>query len=322
MKLRGQGAAYREALEQARRLRLHHGLLIEGARGIGKSCAAVELAQALLCESAAMDRGCGTCGSCCSVASGNHPDLHRVVVAEDKHDISVGQVRELQVILGRRVFAGRARVALLDPADRLTEQAQNALLKTLEEPGDHTYLLLPTTRPEGMLSTVRSRAGRLRLRALAEKELFSVLEDCQVGDAHSRSIAAGLASGSVGLARQLIEQGITVGHQQLVDLFERPADISAVALSRALLEGASGRAEAGQRARLQLSCARAWLRTHRLGSLAQQAEASYPALELAPWADVFEILFEAEADLDLRLGAEQVLCSAFLRVQQQLVRAI
>ncbi len=317
MKLLGQGPELGRALAAARALHLHHGLLLEGARGAGKSSAALVLAQALLCESVDRELPCGQCAACGLVAAGAHPDLHVVGVLDDKHDISVDQVRELQGTLERSAFQGRARVAILDPADLLTEQAQNALLKTLEEPGAGTFLLLPTARPEALLATVLSRVGRLRMLPLDDGVVAQALAELGVGDPNHRALATRLARGSLGLAQELLAEGVLAFHLSLVDYLASPNEMSVVALARAGLHGL-GRDDAERRARLVLWCARSHLRSTWLPLLAPPDSCAYPARGHAAWADVFDILFEAEADLDLKIAAEPVLCAAFLRIQDAL----
>ncbi|MEM7205232.1 MAG: AAA family ATPase [Planctomycetota bacterium] len=316
MMLLGQGAPYERVLRQARSLQLHHGIRIEGPRGVGKSTAALEIAAALLCTSADTAQACGACEACARVASGAHPDVHHVGVAEDRQDISVEQVRAVQAALERHAFEGRARVVVFDPADRLSEQGQNALLKTLEEPGDHAFLVLVTARPAGLLDTVRSRTIGVRVRPLAAEALTAALSDQGVGAAENRPAAISLARGSFGVAQQLLEGDLLQLHQQIVALLDGRADMSAVSLARQLLVGAESRKHAEARARLVLWAVRSEL-SQRWQALASSHEGTYCAAGFASWADVADTLLEAEADLDQRIGAEQALCTAFLRIGER-----
>ena len=97
--------------------------------------------------------------------------------------------------------------------------------------------------------------------------------------------------------------------------------MSAVGLARALLTGTKGRAETERRARLMLGCMGEELRQRASGCLAEAGDAPYPAGHLSPWLDAMECLLEAEADLGLRIGAEQALAAAFLRMQDALAGA-
>jgi len=315
MSLLGQGDEYQRVLARARELRLHHGLLIEGPRGTGKTSAAAEIAAALLCDSDDMAAPCGSCAACRKVASRQHADLEWLEVQEGKHDIAVEQVRQLQSSLGRSIMDGRARVIVVDPADRLTEQGQNALLKTLEEPGAGTHLLLCATRPENLLPTVRSRVARLRLRSLGRTELESELISRNCGHPEDRAVALEWAAGSLGLATALIDDGVTSLHQDLVGLVDHANDISAVSFTARALAGTSSRVEGERRVRLVLAGLRHICRERMFHALALAGGSSYFSTGFAQWAAIFEALFEAEADLGFRIGPDQVLTAAALQIQ-------
>jgi DNA polymerase III subunit delta' len=211
-----------------RRGALHHAYLFGGPQGVGKAAAARLLAQAANCEgpraepghpersaregsAESRDDACGRCGPCRKIEKGVHPDvfvLHeeaRMVKAgvwEPKGGrapskfIAVDQVRDVvDHRLSLRRFEGRRRFVILDPADAMNAQAQNALLKTLEEPPDDTTLVLVTARPDALLPTIRSRCLRIAFGptppdALAER---LVAEGRDPGAAR---LAAALARGS------------------------------------------------------------------------------------------------------------------------------
>ena len=313
----GQGDALTMVLGAARVQGLHHALVITGSRGTGKTTVAFAIAAALLCEGSESKEACGTCAACRKVESRIHSDLHVVSVLEDKQDIAVEQVRDLQVTLGRQPVEGSARVVVLDPADRLSEQGQNALLKTLEEPGADTFLLLCTSRPESLLETVRSRTHRLRMLPLAAATVEQVLAEQEIGDPEARRLAARASGGSLGLALDLIEEDVAALHQHLVGFVERPNDISPVACARELLAGAEDRRASGQRLRLVLTYLRALMRESLLASLAHPEVQPYFPDAFPLWNAVFHSLFEAEEDLDLRIGPEQVLTAALFRLQEE-----
>jgi DNA polymerase-3 subunit delta' len=174
---------------------VHHAYLFEGPPGVGKERTALGLAQALVCErrAAGGDRACGECSACQRAMLGadgappRHPD---VVLLErnlyeparigrrtpETQDISIDQVRSL--VLARAAFGpheGRAKVFIIRRAEELSTSAANALLKTLEEPGDKTHFILLSAQPNELLPTVRSRAMRIRFGSLPEATVVRLL---------------------------------------------------------------------------------------------------------------------------------------------------
>ena len=146
----GQGEALQRWVRAARRLQLPHGIVVEGARGTGKSTVLQYLTAALLCPSELdEDEPCGVCRTCTRVANDAHPDVHVLRRAQDEAErkelkrsfyvLTVDQVREAEEQLRRHAIEGRARVCVIADADCLAEEGQNALLKTLEEPGAATF---------------------------------------------------------------------------------------------------------------------------------------------------------------------------------------
>jgi len=144
--------------------RLSHGLLLQGPAGVGKGRFASALAAALFCTGRG-DRleACGACAECNLSRAGTHPDLHWVRPLEDKKSIGVDQVREACERLAMTSMRRGYRVAIVEPADKMTPQAQNALLKTLEEPAARTVIVLVTARPSALLATLRSRCQRVEV---------------------------------------------------------------------------------------------------------------------------------------------------------------
>jgi DNA polymerase-3 subunit delta' len=136
---------------------LHHALLISGPVGVGKNILAEQLANHLMCQQPTATGHCGQCKSCLLVKSGHHPDLQRVIA---ENSIGVDQIRDISQFMQSAPQQGGARVVLLPHAEKMTESAGNALLKTLEEPGDRCFLLLQTAHEDLLLPTIRSRCQR------------------------------------------------------------------------------------------------------------------------------------------------------------------
>jgi DNA polymerase-3 subunit delta' len=176
-------------------------LVFAGPEGVGKKQVAYALAQALNClqpvESATGEQdACGTCASCSRIARGLHPDVVLVKRPEDKSAIAVSQARDLVRQIGYRPFEGRYRLVVIDDADELGVDSQDALLKTLEEPPARNIFVLVTSRPNLLTTTVRSRCCVLRFAPLAAAEIAEALVTTQgfaVADARA---AAALSGGS------------------------------------------------------------------------------------------------------------------------------
>ena len=156
---------YRERLNRTRAQgRLPHALLISGQDGVGKRVLAEQLAQSLLCEQPAADgQPCGQCAACGWLRAGTHPDLLWLLPEETGKAIKVDQVRALSGELCMTSHAGRYKMAIIQPADAMNQNAANSLLKTLEEPTDNTLLVLLTALPGRLPATIRSRCQQLQI---------------------------------------------------------------------------------------------------------------------------------------------------------------
>src|SRR3989440_12187743 len=151
-----------------------HAYELSGPRSIGKRTVAIRLAQTLFCTTEPRSAGgCGTCLACRKVEHFTHPDVRlvtRLIDLErdsDKKLIAIEQIREMQQDLALRPLEGRWRVVIIDDAADLSEHAEVALLKTLEEPPIHAVLLLLTPTPARLLETIRSRLVPLPVRLVA-----------------------------------------------------------------------------------------------------------------------------------------------------------
>jgi DNA polymerase-3 subunit delta' len=183
-------------------------LLLIGPASIGKTTLALDLAAGLLCAAGDDEaRPCRACRACRLVASGTHQDLHRLVPEGagrqvrigDPSDPEPGTVRHLIRELARLPVEGRRRVAVIEGAHRMNEDAQNALLKTLEEPPAGATLILCADEPERLLLTVRSRAATLRLGPLGIRAIEGLLGERGVDPPRAARLAR-LAGGRPGLA--------------------------------------------------------------------------------------------------------------------------
>src|SRR4030095_9016446 len=147
----------RQALNHGR---LHHAYLFVGMEGVGKKTIALGLAKAIHCSAAACDF-CGMCADCARIQDGNHADVRIIEPLAGKKEISIQQIRELEKELNFRSFSGKKKIAILDQATLMNLSAQNALLKTLEEPPPDSLLILIAANGGALLPTLRSRCLRI-----------------------------------------------------------------------------------------------------------------------------------------------------------------
>jgi DNA polymerase-3 subunit delta' len=184
------------------------GLLFFGEEGIGKEKAAFAFVSALFCRNQGEAGGCGTCHDCRTLASGSHPNFLRV--SPENQNILIDDIRRLQEELSLKAFSDRPRAVLIAPADRMTAQAANALLKTLEEPPPGTHLLLVAHRISRLPPTIVSRCQKVSFSPLAPRMVEEIVTRIPgVGDRHPAAVlraAAALSGGSPGRALEVLEE--------------------------------------------------------------------------------------------------------------------
>jgi DNA polymerase III delta' subunit len=185
-----------------------HAVLLVGPAGVGKTTLALDLAAGLLCTDADPSaRPCGSCRACRLVGGGGHPDLHRLGPDGPGRQVLIGGpgakargVRDLIGELALLPVEGGARVAIVESAQRMNEDAQAAMLKTLEEPPPGVTIVLCADAEEPLLPTIRSRCARLRLGPVGVREIESILEAHGAADAPLGARLARIAGGRPGIA--------------------------------------------------------------------------------------------------------------------------
>jgi DNA polymerase III subunit delta' len=203
---RGQATALR-AVESMVRGPAPQAILFVGPEGVGKTTLALDLAAGLLCTAAPGARPCRACRACRMVEKGVHPDLHRLGPAGPGRQVVIGGpdaryrgVRDLIAELALRPVEGSARVAIVDGADRMNEDAQSALLKTLEEPPAGVVIALCADQEDRLLPTVRSRCARIRLGLVGARDIEAIVADHDLADPPLAARLGRLAGGRPGIA--------------------------------------------------------------------------------------------------------------------------
>ena len=234
--------AARDAL--GRRDAWPHGLLLTGARGIGKRVLAMHFARALLCETPRGDgSACGTCASCGYVNAGQHPDLRVLDLVEVDEEgeakalaeIKIDTVRELTTWSLLTSHRGFAKVGIVDPAEALNIAAANALLKTLEEPPPSTFFILISHQPGQVAPTLRSRCLRLAAPRPSREQATAWLAAQGVGRPDA---VLAQADGAPLAALRLADPGWQDERGVWLAAFAKPASLSAVALASRVESGA------------------------------------------------------------------------------------
>lgn len=175
-------------------------LLFAGPEGIGKRSFAIELAKMLNCTH--VSEPCGTCPACQKIDKGLFPDLKLVSTA--KKVLPVDAIREITHFTTGRPFEGLRRVVIVNDAHKMQAPAQNALLKTLEEPSPHATIVLVSHHPHQLLPTILSRCMHLNFGPLDDSDLRSVLRDAGFDGTRIDTVVP-VASGAVGKALRLLD---------------------------------------------------------------------------------------------------------------------
>lgn len=200
------GDTWQRLRSQADEGRLPHALLLAGERHSGKAGLALALARYLLCAQPHSGSNCGQCVACERSAQGVHGDFRWVQPEGDSRVIKVDQVRDLVAFLNQTAGFGENKVVVLAPADAMNVNAFNALLKSLEEPADNTFMVLVTDRLHRVPATIRSRCQLIRLAAPAPGDSLPWLT-AVTGDAAASESLLELAGGRPMLAQQLYLDG-------------------------------------------------------------------------------------------------------------------
>jgi DNA polymerase-3 subunit delta' len=301
--------------------RLSHAYLFVGPDGVGKETTALAFAQALNCERGGLS-GCGSCAACKMAAGLSHPDIHLIfptpttlkpaelgeLIAEYARDgfreqdfgrktaiVSVETIlSDVVAKANQRPYIGPWKVFIVADADTMTTEAANTLLKTLEEPPDSTVIILTTSRPNALPSTVVSRCQKIPFSSLSRSAIEeALLADPRLGfDGKSAKAAASLAQGSLGTAVRASKKGPSVDLARVADLMvgKRTKNASALVNEATALAFRLGRSEQQRLLELMMLWYRDVLRLAELGGEAEpQLLYSRHITELKRQADAMDV---------------------------------
>lgn len=181
--------------------RVGHAYLFSGPAGIGKRTVARIFANQLLCGDMRDGRACGRCQACTLYDNGSNPDFCRV--ASDGAAIGVDEIRRIQSDVSIRPMYSKRKIYVIENADRMTAQAQNCLLKTLEEPPPFAVIILTVGNFEAMLETVRSRVLRLNFKKYTPEQVRQAVRESFPEAAGSLEFITAYAGGNIGVALEL-----------------------------------------------------------------------------------------------------------------------
>ena len=289
-------------------------LLLAGPAGVGKRRAAMAIACAVNClqprSTSEWERdACGECASCRRIMRGVHPDVI-VIEPGDTGSIKIDQVRDVVDRAGYRPFEGRRRVVVIDEADALMPAAQNALLKTLEEPPPASIFLLVSSIPDALLPTVRSRCPRIRFGALSPSEVAAALmRDHGYSEPDARAAAAD-ADGSIGRALAAESADLTEARADARHVLEQTARAGDPTHRLEMVKELTGKkgSSAGERDQLS-ACLRALASLLRdLGILATGADRrSLANADLEPQLERLTSAFDSERSLRAYAAVDRAL---------------
>ena len=181
---------------------LSHAYLFHGQKYTGKFLTTTFFSSSILCQSSNKIKPCGSCSSCQQLKRNIHPDLTLLTPEEDKKNISIEQIRNLQHVLSLRSFLTSYKIAIIDNADSMTEAAANALLKTLEEPPPKTILILIAESLTNLPRTIVSRCQTIQFNVIATEKITNWLTS-QGKSKREAQIIARYANGRIGKAEIL-----------------------------------------------------------------------------------------------------------------------
>jgi DNA polymerase-3 subunit delta' len=201
--------------------KVSHAYILQGAAGMGKRLFADTFAKRLQCSDSTSGEACGVCSSCIAFNSGNHPDLFYILPQKTK-TLGVEDIRE-QIVKNAEIKQYRYpyKIFIVEHADSMTVAAQNALLKTLEEPPSYVLFLLLAENLNGFLPTILSRCVVMKLMPIPQREIEEYLVQHQLAEGNTAAMVAEYAQGSIGQAIELASsEDFLAMRQEILSILE------------------------------------------------------------------------------------------------------
>ena len=197
--------------------KISHAYIFIGPSGVGKKLAAVNFAKAVNCLDPKDSDACGVCAQCRKIDASNHPDVSIISPQDEDSSFGIDKVRAVIKDIGLKPFEGRKKVYILDGADSMTQEAQNALLKTMEEPPLSAILILIAQNINAVFSTIQSRAKKVKFFPLTEKEIRAILKDNYKLDNGKAEVLSRISSGELGKALKYNAAGFFERRRRIID---------------------------------------------------------------------------------------------------------
>jgi len=213
----GQERAIRFLKNAIEKNQISHAYLFSGRKGVGKRLLAEQFAQGLLCENDRTFQSC-SCQHCSKIASSAHADIRWIGADEGERTIKLAEVRAVQSWLALRPLEARRKVCIIHYAERMTEEAANAFLKTLEEPPQNSYIIFTVEHTFQLLDTILSRLVEVRLDPLPCEKLAEILQT-EYGYGAESHFLAYQSQGSIGLAHEYKERDFFSLKNSILDSF-------------------------------------------------------------------------------------------------------
>ncbi len=195
--------------------RLSHAYLFAGPPHVGKTTLALDLACAVNCVTVEDSLPCQDCIQCRRISSGHHADvrligLRRQEEGSRRRELGISEIRSVTNQSHLKPYEGASRVFIFEDAETMSEEAANALLKTLEEPPPQTLLILLTSQEDRLLPTIKSRCSRIELKPMAEDPLARYLEETRGVETEQAPLLARLSKGCLGWALTALEDPLVL----------------------------------------------------------------------------------------------------------------